>query len=125
MRKKICGSCGKFFNEGTRCECRKAANTEARRNYERDPMIGSYRWKKKREFIRRRDNNMCQRCLIKYKLITTTDLSVHHIKSRNHYPELAWDDDNLICVCGSCNSALGTSDKLDFEWNTKQNSFNL
>lgn len=68
---------------------------------------------------------MCQRCLNKFNLITTQELEVHHIKSRLNYPELAWDDDNLICICATCNKSLGTKDKLDFKWNKKINEFNL
>ena len=125
MRKTICNRCGKFINQGITCECKKRARREYEKNYQRDSVMDSYRWKKKRENIKKRDDFLCQRCLIKYNLITTEDLEVHHIKSRKDYPELAWDDDNLICVCGHCNKSLGTRNKLDFEWRVKDIDFVL
>lgn len=125
LRKTICGGCGNFITEGTLCECKIAARAEYEKTYQRDPLISSYRWKKKREYIKRRDNQMCQRCLIKYNLINTENLEVHHIKSRKDFPDLTWDDDNLICICSYCNKALGTKNKLDFEWNPKTKDFNL
>ena len=64
---------------------------------------------------------MCQRCFIKYKIITCDDLTVHHILSRKHYPELIFEDENLICLCSTCNKQLGTKDKLDFEWDKYKN----
>ncbi|EEL15548.1 hypothetical protein bcere0016_40550 [Bacillus cereus 95/8201] len=28
-----------------------------------------------------------------------------------------FDENNLICLCFTCNNQLGTKDKLDFGWN--------
>lgn len=125
MRKTICNRCGKYIQQGTTCECKKQARREYEKTYERDPLLNSYRWRKKREHIKKRDDYMCQRCLIKFKQVTVDDLEVHHIKSRKDYPELAWEDDNLICVCQTCNLQLSTRNKLDFEWNKEVRDYVL
>lgn len=125
MRKTICNRCGKFIKQGKVCECKKQARREYEKNYDRDPLLNSYRWQKKREHIKKRDNYMCQRCLIKFNIVTVDKLEAHHIKSRKDYPELAWDDDNLICVCQTCNLQLSTRNRLDFEWGKEKEDFVL
>lgn len=51
---------------------------------------------------------------------------MHHIKSRKNFPELMFDDENLITLCKTCNLQLGTKDKLDFEIRNKEElEFNL
>jgi 5-methylcytosine-specific restriction endonuclease McrA len=50
------------------------------------------------------------------------NLQAHHIKSWRDYPELAYDEDNLITVCKSCNLELGNKNKLDFEWQIPGNT---
>ena len=123
IRKKVCSNCGKIISEN-KCDCKKEYKFKPK--YDGDPILGTHRWKKKREYIRDRDGHMCQRCYIKYGIINTKDLSIHHIKSRKDYPELMWNDDNLICICKICNSQLGTQNKLDFEWHgAKDEDFNL
>ena len=121
MRKKICGRCGKFIGEGTQCSCKRTAFTQSRttKSKEKDK-IHSTEWRAKRLQIIKRDNFMCMRCFIKYKIITTDDLTVHHILSRKHHPELMFEDDNLICLCATCNKQLGTKDNLDFEWDASK-----
>ena len=97
MRKKICSRCSKIIGEGTQCSSRE-----------------------KRSQIIRRDRYVCQRCFIKYKVINTDELTVHHILSRKNHPELMYEDSNLICLCATCNKQLGTKDKLDFEWDAEK-----
>lgn len=120
MKKKICTGCGKLINFNSICECRKNDSKFKYHKYEKGSIIHTTSWRKKRLEIIKRDI-YCQRCLIKYNLFNTDDLTVHHIKSRNSYPELAFDDNNLVTLCRSCNSKLGsTSNKLDFEWEHKE-----
>lgn len=122
MRKKICSRCGKIIGEGTQCSCReKAPIRYCNNNYsKRDDEIHSKRWREKRSQIIRRDRYVCQRCFIKYKVINTDELTVHHILSRKNHPELMYEDSNLICLCATCNKQLGTKDKLDFEWDAEK-----
>ena len=58
------------------------------------------KWRNKRKKILRRDGYMCQKC--KRYGRRTEATTVHHIKHADEYPELAWDDDNLVSLCGSC-----------------------
>lgn len=86
------------------------------RNIEETKFLKSARWRRLRKQIIERDGSHCQRCLIKYNVITTDSLQGHHIRSRLNYPELRWESSNLICLCQLCNTQLGTKDKLDFIW---------
>ncbi|PEY76277.1 HNH endonuclease [Bacillus thuringiensis] len=113
---KICGGCGKRVDYNTTCSCTKRHSTN-KKSGKTDKLIKSYRWKKMSKRIRNRDGQHCQRCLIKFSTINSDDLSAHHILSREHYPELIFEESNLITLCNVCNSQLGTKDKLDFEWN--------
>lgn len=59
--------------------------------------------------------------MIKYGVFETEHLQVHHIKNQDDFPELAYDEDNLITVCRLCNTQMGKSDKLDFAWEPPTN----
>ncbi|WP_460223561.1 HNH endonuclease [Bacillus cereus] len=77
------------------------------------------RFQKLRKRMLKRDNYTCQRCVIKLGKrdhLIHEDLQCHHIKSWRDYPELAYDENNLIIVCRDCNLKLGNSNVLDFEW---------
>lgn len=121
MRKKICGRCGKFIDQDTQCSCKQTTmpNNNKKIRHEKNE-LHTQRWRKKRLQIIQRDNGMCMRCFIKYNYINTEDLTVHHILSRAKHPELMYEDENLICLCSTCNKQLGTKDKLDFEWDPKK-----
>ena len=64
----------------------------------------SAKWKQKRARILRRDAYMCQRCR-RYGKITAATI-VHHIKHAEEYPELAYDDENLISLCDACHNKV-------------------
>lgn len=116
VMKTTCTGCLKFIPMGTRCRCRKR-NKPKREPNEVDKLRNSDRWKrKKRPHIIRRDRAHCQRCLIKYGIIESSKVTVHHIKPASKYPELFFDDSNLITLCDTCNKQLGTVEQLDFEW---------
>ena len=120
MRKKVCGSCGKIY-EGVRCQCKKTAFEMRNANFSsKDDLIHSTAWRKKRMQIIKRDGFACMRCFIKYNIINSEDLTVHHILSRKNHPDLMFEDSNLVCLCSTCNKQLGTKDKLDFEWTVKE-----
>ncbi len=121
MGLKKCKHCDKKYDDREQsCPyCKKQRENDRQAQYrqkEKDNILNTTRWRRLREYIIRRDGGYCQRCWIKYGIITDTCLEVNHIKSRLHYPELAWDENNLITVCHTCNAQLGTSDKLDFPW---------
>ena len=62
----------------------------------------SRRWIKKRKRILRRDGYLCQLC--KRYGRQTEAVTVHHIKHADEYPELAFDDDNLVSLCNACHN---------------------
>lgn len=62
----------------------------------------SQKWKRKRLKILRRDNYLCQECKRYGKMIAARE--VHHIKYSDEYPELAYDDNNLISLCHACHN---------------------
>lgn len=111
---KFCYKCKTNVEKGTKHYCSKDKKKV------KDKEIHSYRWQKKREFIINLDGGYCQRCFVKYGDVNTSDLTVHHIKSREHYPELTYEDSNLVTVCMTCNNQLGTKDKLDFNWSREE-----
>ena len=45
---------------------------------------------------------MCQQCKRYGKAVQAT--TVHHIKHADEYPELAYDDKNLISLCEGCHN---------------------
>lgn len=131
-RMTICGHCMKPHDDTKRCPCRikagKQRNKEKNINsIETTKFYKSAAWRKLRLAIINRDESHCQRCFIKYNVITTSLLQVHHIKPRVSYPELRFEKTNLICLCQTCNLELGESGKLDFPFKfpEERDSFTL
>lgn len=123
MSKKICKHCGQIVDENHSCE-KLEEKKEKYNKYKRDyykknketlKSLTTVRWRKLRKHIISRDNNMCLRCSIKYGIINGDDLQVHHIKPRILFPELIYDENNLVTLCKTCNIQLGLSG-IDFEW---------
>lgn len=115
-RKKTC-SCGKIIPEDVVCSCKKKNKTDYMREYQRknkDNPLKTTRWTKLRKQVLQRDGYLCQRCLHKYNTLNSKELEGHHIRSRKNYPELVFDEQNIITLCKTCNLQLGTNDKLDF-----------
>lgn len=119
-RMKMC-SCGKVIPERERCTCKKEADrARNRRKDERNPeekkFFNSAKWKNLRKTIISRDVGICQRCFYKFNRIEGLNLEIHHIKPRSKFPELRFEESNLITLCKSCNTQLGTKGELDFKW---------
>ena len=64
--------------------------------------IDSKAWRKKREYILRRDKYQCQYC--KRYGIRREATEVHHIKHYADYPELGLTDSNLVSLCHACHN---------------------
>lgn len=62
----------------------------------------SGRWKKKQKAILKRDNYMCQKCKRYGRRIEAA--VAHHIKHVDEFPELAFDEKNLISLCFACHN---------------------
>ena len=133
MRKTICSKCGKIKSDTQKCACDKIKTinvkpikSEEKKDYKNG--IHSARWRKKRLFILKRDKGLCQRCLHKFNIFNGEQLTVHHIKSRKEYPELMFEDNNLITLCLTCNLQMEAKDlnhQLDFDITIEDNDFNL
>lgn len=67
-----------------------------------------------RKMVIQEDGGVCQRCFIKFEIINSTELQVHHIKPRIEFPELMYERSNLITICKTCNLQLGLKE-LDFD----------
>lgn len=63
----------------------------------------SARWKHKRAVILRRDGYRCQICKRYGRAREATE--VHHIKHADEFPELAYDNGNLVSLCHACHNA--------------------
>lgn len=47
---------------------------------------------------------MCKRCKRYGRLVEATE--VHHIKHVDEYPELAYEDQNLVSLCHACHNHM-------------------
>ena len=118
--KKICSRCGKVVGRSSECDClkkvRRVKPTQVVKEGEDLIYKYKYKWWKLREEIIKRDNGYCQRCWNKYGILNDQKLEVHHIKPRSKYPELTFEESNLVTICRTCNAQLGTKEELDFDW---------
>lgn len=67
-----------------------------------NPFYRSKVWRKKREYILRRDKYLCQECK-KYGKNTDAKI-VHHIIEMEDAPELKLKNNNLVSVCAACHN---------------------
>lgn len=70
--------------------------------HENDSFYSGLKWKRKRAAILRRDGYQCRECRRYGRMREAVE--VHHIKPLELYPELAYDNDNLISLCHKCHS---------------------
>ncbi|AMM93844.1 hypothetical protein UP17_16300 [Peribacillus simplex] len=107
---KFC-KCGNVIKENEWCHCKKYGTMPKGIP---DPS-NTPEFQKLAKEIQERDGGRCQRCLFKIGLYVFVNLRCHHIKSYQHFPELAYEPSNLITVCTRCVRELGASNTLDFE----------
>lgn len=135
MRYKFC-NCGRKIELTEKCERCEAARKQEKNAYERaynkrraevQKPLKTARWHKLRRFIIHRDKGVCQRCLALCDVFNSKDLQVHHIKPRVKYPELIFDESNLITLCRTCNLELGVREELDFtrQFEDEEREFHL
>lgn len=106
--------CGKLVvGSVTNCSCKKR---KPKAEKDRNKELTTTKWSKFRKRIIERDSCHCQRCLVKYSLIETSNLQVHHIKPRIKYPNLMYKETNCVTLCKQCNLELGTQEEFDFEF---------
>lgn len=94
---KYCGGIHKVGEECTKKPKRLQEDTEEQR------FRSTRRWRKKREQIRQRDNNLCQICIRNIyetsQQYNYTALSVHHAVPIKEEYNKRLDDDNLLTLC--------------------------
>jgi len=73
-----------------------------KRNQDAKRFYNGVDWLKARKLALIRDSHLCQECL-KNKKITAAEM-VHHTKTLEDYPELAYDLDNLVSLCNACHN---------------------
>lgn len=131
---KQCPRCGKKILINETCQCvidnkRKKKNEYQKKYYQNNKksvnMIKNKRWRNLRKLIIERDGGFCQRCYHKFHMFETEELQVHHIKPRVDFPELIYDENNLVTVCKQCNLQLGTRHTLDFDFKPEEISVKL
>ncbi len=115
-RMNICRYGHKYDDSLSKCNVCKPPK---RKHNVKHDVLNSTTWRKFAKRIKDRDEHICIRCLVKHERYNQHRLQVHHVKSREHYPELTWVDTNCLTVCAQCNGILGTNDKLDFVYNIK------
>ena len=100
---KSCKYCGRIHD--SKYDCGFKPKPKARHNPD-SPVAkvrNSSKWQTTRDYIRARDNNICQLCLIKYpgmrRQYEYEGLSVHHITKLEEDESRAFDANNLITLC--------------------------
>ena len=100
---KACSYCGRVHDRRLQCRPLQSAKY-APKDTRAAHIRGTNRWKKIRAYIRARDNNVCQLCLRNYpgtiRPFETEGLEVHHITKIEEDESKAYDEDNLITLCG-------------------------
>ena len=91
-------------------------------------IYNSARWKEKRMQILIRDHFECQDCRARLENAVSHDIQlkgwerkihratqVHHIIELKERPDLAFDDDNLVSLCGMCHNIRHGRGPFQFE----------
>jgi 5-methylcytosine-specific restriction enzyme A len=73
-----------------------------KRNKEAKKFYNSTTWRKCREYVLKRDNYLCQRCLRK-GILRAADV-VHHKEHLEDNPEKALNPENLESLCHACHN---------------------
>jgi 5-methylcytosine-specific restriction enzyme A len=73
-----------------------------KRNKEAKKFYNSAAWRKCREYVLKRDNYLCQRCLRK-GILRAADV-VHHKEHLEDNPEKALNPENLESLCHACHN---------------------
>ncbi|MDE5620336.1 MAG: HNH endonuclease [Ruminococcus sp.] len=104
--KKACKYCGGVHDRNYVCDRKPhivGKKYYSKQSSKEDIFRSSYDWKKKREYIMKRDKYLCQACRNNFigtvMRLTSDGLSVHHIIPLKNNYELRLSDKNLITLC--------------------------
>lgn len=105
----ICSGCGREIPQGERCP---SCSKEGYRNYnkyKRDvksaKFYNSPEWIQLRNYINRKYNWICVKCLVEEVEIRPVD-AVHHIEPVKSNYKLRLKEDNLIPLCSQCHNRI-------------------
>ena len=121
----ICPYCNKIVDKNNHdCPVLKKIKNKKAKEYQKNEEwsakeLTSQKWRNYRKMIILRDGGICQRCKYLLGINNSDNLEIHHIKPRIKYPELMYDDNNVITLCKQCNDHLGLNG-LDFDWKPQQ-----
>ena len=121
--------CGELHPVGTECphKSKYAKEKGSENNKKANEFYRSKAWKSKRKEIIGLDKGLCVRCLLKYGIVTTEHLEVHHIEPLIQYWEERLQNNNLITLCVQCHRFVDMKNngKLDFEFKRVEEEFNF
>lgn len=121
--------CGQKHPIGT--ECPNKYKYKRENSSEENKIVNKFytskSWREKREEIKSLDKGLCQRCLIKFGIVTTERLEIHHIEPLTVKWEKRLQNDNLITLCVQCHRWIDIKNngRLDFEWERKEETFDF
>ena len=119
--------CGQQHEVGT--ECPNKYKYKRENSSEQNKMVNKFyatrQWREKREEIKSLDKGICQRCLIKFGIVTLEHLEVHHIEPLTVKWEKRLQNDNLITLCVNCHRWIDIKNngRLDFEWKREEEEY--
>ena len=104
-----CSRCGRIHPDGYKCSVGRTY-----RGGEERKLRARYVWALKAQDIKDRSHYLCAVCKDR-GIITTEDLSVHHIEKLAERADLFLEDENLICLCSE-HHRQADSGKLDKDY---------
>lgn len=92
---KSCSKCGKIHSFNAKCK----VGCESTRDNSQEAKIRNKRsYTKASKYVKENSNYLCAVCL-KNGVLNSDNIETHHIEKIKEKPELAYDIDNLICLC--------------------------
>lgn len=119
--------CGQKHPIGT--ECPNKYKYKRENSSEENKIVNKFytskSWREKREEIKSLDKGLCQRCLIKFGIVTTERLEIHHIEPLTVKWEKRLQNNNLITLCIQCHRWIDIKNngRLDFEWSRVEEEY--
>lgn len=95
---RSCSVCGKIHD--TRIKCARKRKRKPKERTQANALRSTAKWTSKSLEIRERAFNLCEVCRDQ-GTYTYKNLEVHHIEPLEEQPSLAFDDDNLVCLCAT------------------------
>lgn len=92
---KSCSRCGKIHSFNAKC---KVGCKSTRDNSLEAKIRNKRSYIKASKYVKENSNYLCAVCL-KNGVFNSENIETHHIEKIKEKPELAYDIDNLICLC--------------------------